>query len=200
MADWVVTLTFNDDGANIEMMDRWERELAALDASIARIPGEGIAVTVYAPEHLRLMDLTDKIVGEVCYVLQADPIGAEFLDEVAYARRAEAPSMPELMSAAEIADLLGVTRQRVHQLRNTNAFPAPLADLRGGAVWDAAAVRKFDSEWTRTPGRPRASVVGVMSGKMGPVKIRATSAGTRIQRSAKTGRLVARDSSRSRTS
>jgi hypothetical protein len=62
--------------------------------------------------------------------------------------------MPELMSAAEIAVELGVARQRVHQLRSTAAFPAPLAELRGGAVWDAAAVRKFAREWERKPGRP----------------------------------------------
>jgi hypothetical protein len=68
--------------------------------------------------------------------------------------RAEAATMPELMSAAEIAELLRISRQRVHQLRRTAAFPAPLADLRGGAVWDAAAVRKFAEEWLRKPGRP----------------------------------------------
>jgi hypothetical protein len=50
---------------------------------------------------------------------------------------------PDLMSAAEIVEALGVARQRLHQLRSTAAFPAPLAELRGGAVWDAAAVRKF---------------------------------------------------------
>lgn len=66
--------------------------------------------------------------------------------------------MPELMSAAEIADELGVSRQRVHQLRELAAFPAPLADLRGGVVWDAAAIRKFAQEWERKPGRPRAEV------------------------------------------
>jgi hypothetical protein len=42
----------------------------------------------------------------------------------------------------------------VHQLRSTAAFPAPLAELRGGAVWDAAAVRKFAREWERKSGRP----------------------------------------------
>jgi len=31
-----------------------------------------------------------------------------------------------------------------------------LAVLRGGAVWDAAAVRKSAQAWERKPGRPRA--------------------------------------------
>lgn len=82
------------------------------------------------------------------------PVEIGAMTEVEYSRRAEAPTLPELMSAAEIADELGVSRQRVHQLRDTAAFPAPLADLRGGAVWDATAVRKFGQEWTRKPGRP----------------------------------------------
>jgi hypothetical protein len=73
-------------------------------------------------------------------------------------RRAKAPTMPELMSAAEIADALGVRRQRVHQLRQMASFPAPLAELRGGAVWDAAAVRKFAEGWERKPGRPQTKV------------------------------------------
>ena len=59
------------------------------------------------------------------------------------------------MSAAEIADLLGVRRQRVHQLRSTRGFPAPLAELRGGAVWDARAIRRFLDTWERRPGRPK---------------------------------------------
>jgi hypothetical protein len=79
----------------------------------------------------------------------------EVVRESEWRRRAEAPTMPELMSAAEIADELGVRRQRVHQLRSLAAFPAPLAELRGGAVWDAAAVRKFAQDWERKPGRPR---------------------------------------------
>jgi hypothetical protein len=28
----------------------------------------------------------------------------------------------------------------------------PLADLRGGAVWDASALRRFAAEWTRPTG------------------------------------------------
>lgn len=56
---------------------------------------------------------------------------------------------------AETASVrLGIARQRVHQLRSTAAFPAPLAELRGGAVWDAATVRKFARGWERKPGRP----------------------------------------------
>lgn len=58
--------------------------------------------------------------------------------------------MPEhLMGATEIADLLGVSRQRVQQLAKTEGFPAPYDVLTMGAVW-----LKVDVEaWARETGR-----------------------------------------------
>lgn len=156
--DWVLTFTFDAD-PTIETMDDWQARLESFDGSVARIPGRGIDVTVYAPATLSIPDAIAKTIGEVTHVVRIDaPIGLEVITEFEHSRRAEAPTMPELMSAAEIADELGVRRQRVHQLRQNPAFPAPLAELRGGAVWDAAAVRKFDEEWERKGGRPRSSL------------------------------------------
>jgi hypothetical protein len=153
--DWVITFTFDVD-LPMTTMDEWEHKLEGFDAAVARIPERGIDLTVYAPGELSMYDAINKIVSEMSHVVQMpEPIGLEILSELEWQRRADSPTMPELMSAAEIADELGVSRQRVHQLRETSGFPAPLADLRGGAVWDAAAVRKFNQEWTRKPGRPR---------------------------------------------
>jgi hypothetical protein len=153
--DWVITVTFDAD-PSMETMDEWQSKLEDFEGSVARIPGRGIDVTVYAPGGLDMPDALNKVAGEVAHALQlASPIGLEIIRESEWQRRAEAPTMPALMSAAEIADELGVRRQRVHQLRHTANFPAPLAELRGGAVWDAAAVRKFAEGWTRKPGRPR---------------------------------------------
>ena len=102
-----------------------------------------------------MFDALHKMDGEVMHVVQAGaPVALEIVSEAEHRRRAEAFTTPDLMSAAEIADELGISRQRVHQLRSTAGFPAPLADLRGGAVWDAAAVRKFGQTWERKPGRP----------------------------------------------
>lgn len=153
-ADWVITFTFDADPP-METMDCWESALISVDGSVARIPGYGVDVTTYAPGELAMMDAAAKAAGMVGHVVDAKPVGMEVLREPQWRRRAEAPTMPELMSAAEIADELSVSRQRVHQLRELAAFPAPLAELRGGAVWDAAAVRKFAQGWDRKPGRPR---------------------------------------------
>jgi hypothetical protein len=142
----------------MKTMDFWENELVTIDGSVARVPGRGVDVTAYAPGAQAMLDAAEKTANEVRHVVHAEPIGMEIMREPQWRHRAEAPTMPELMSAAEIAEELGVSRQRVHQLRELTAFPAPLADLRGGAVWDAAAIRKFAQEWERKPGRPRAEV------------------------------------------
>ncbi len=54
----------------------------------------------------------------------------------------------DLMGAAEIGKLLGVSRQRVQPLvcddaRNTNGFPEPAASLDMGKVWRADEVRAW---------------------------------------------------------
>ncbi|HZC08498.1 MAG TPA: hypothetical protein VE485_00410 [Mycobacterium sp.] len=156
--DWVITFTYDADPP-METMDGWQARLESIDGSVARIPGRGIDVTIYAPASLSICDAIAKTIDDVTHVVEIDaPIGIEVITEHEHARRAEAPTMPELMSAAEIAEKLGITRQRVHQLRKSAAFPAPLAELRGGAVWDAAAVQKFVDAWARAPGRPRSEL------------------------------------------
>lgn len=73
--------------------------------------------------------------------------------------RAEAeldePNYPDIVSAVEAADILHVSRQRVHQLWKDNPrFPTPLYELRTGPLWVRAGIEKFDREWERKPGRP----------------------------------------------
>jgi predicted DNA-binding transcriptional regulator AlpA len=61
-----------------------------------------------------------------------------------------------LMGATEVAAYLGVSRQRVLELRQKNEkFPDPAAKLKSGPVWDKAAIDIFVDQWDRKPGRPR---------------------------------------------
>jgi hypothetical protein len=153
--EWVITLSYNLN-ASMEQMDTWERQLEQFDGTVAHIPSRGVVdVTVHAPAYMDIWDAGRKMADEIEHVVGVMPSGVEIITEQELYRRAARPTLPELMSAAEIADELGISRQRVHQLRSTTGFPAPLADLRGGAVWDAAAIRKFAQTWERKPGRPR---------------------------------------------
>lgn len=55
----------------------------------------------------------------------------------------------DLVGTAEIADLLGVTRQRAWQITAEGGFPAPVAVLSAGKFW-----RKSDVErWAHEQGR-----------------------------------------------
>lgn len=45
--------------------------------------------------------------------------------------------------------MLGVSRQRVHQLTQREDFPAPVAVLAGGSIWERQAV----SDWIDARGR-----------------------------------------------
>lgn len=69
------------------------------------------------------------------------------------------PSAPRggLAGVAEAAELLGVSRQRIAEIRKDHkAFPAPVADLAAGPVWDRAELERFDRTWERKrTGRPR---------------------------------------------
>jgi hypothetical protein len=68
------------------------------------------------------------------------------------------PVVPPLVGLSEVADMFGISRQRVTQLRERVDFPDPVAVLRSGPVWTAPALQHFLTIWDRTPGRRTTSV------------------------------------------
>ncbi|HET9893727.1 MAG TPA: hypothetical protein VFQ44_02090 [Streptosporangiaceae bacterium] len=83
-------------------------------------------------------------------------VAIEVVREDIFEERLAQPSLPDLVSGPEAADILGVSNQRLHQLAATHPeFPQPALRLRAASIWYEAAIRKFGSEWARKPGRPR---------------------------------------------
>jgi hypothetical protein len=76
------------------------------------------------------------------------------LDELEFTRETD-----ELVGVTELAEMLGVTRQRASELRTRPGFPAPIADLASGPVWKSSSLRRFVDTWERRPGRPRKASV-----------------------------------------
>lgn len=66
----------------------------------------------------------------------------------------------QLVGVSEIAEQLGVSKQRVSELRGKKGFPAPIAELAAGPVWKRSALERFVSEWERRPGRPPSRSLG----------------------------------------
>jgi hypothetical protein len=62
------------------------------------------------------------------------------------------------LGVTEVARELGVSRQRVSELRARPGFPAPIVELAAGPVWKASSLRRFLDSWERKPGRPRSKV------------------------------------------
>lgn len=150
---WVTTLTYALDLTEAEH-DRLADELDELDAGLANIPDHGVDVTYWtnARDPLEAARVTRDYLSGVMY---GDPVGVEVVDESAYEHRADAPTLPRIVSAPEVAEMLGgVSRQRVHQLRAQESFPEPLFELKTGPIWDARAIERFVRDWARKPGRP----------------------------------------------
>jgi hypothetical protein len=59
------------------------------------------------------------------------------------------------LGVTELARELRVSRQRVSELRRSEAFPAPIAELAAGPVWKGSSLKRFIEGWERRPGRPR---------------------------------------------
>jgi prophage regulatory protein len=56
---------------------------------------------------------------------------------------------PDLVGLTEIAELLGVSRQRVDQLAAGDDFPEPIAVLAAGRIWNCSDIEA----WARRNGR-----------------------------------------------
>src|SRR5262245_11197325 len=60
-----------------------------------------------------------------------------------------------LGGVSEVAEALGVSRQRLAALRNRRGFPAPVADLSSGPVWDLEQIARWrNASPPRSAGRP----------------------------------------------
>lgn len=64
------------------------------------------------------------------------------------------PAIPELVGYAEIADMLGVSRQRARQLADAAGFPPAAVTTAAGPLRVRAAVEAWASNWRRQGGRP----------------------------------------------
>jgi predicted DNA-binding transcriptional regulator AlpA len=62
-------------------------------------------------------------------------------------------AVEQLVGAAEVAEILGVSRQRVTQLTSRPDFPAPVAVLAMGKVWTRDDVQTWADERDERLGR-----------------------------------------------
>lgn len=56
-------------------------------------------------------------------------------------------SKPSTVRLIEIAEILGVSKQRAHQIAEERGFPAPLAEDARGRVWSRYEVQAWAKVW-----------------------------------------------------
>lgn len=64
----------------------------------------------------------------------------------------ETISLSEMLGTADVCGALGITRQRLHQLRQSGRFPEPDHELTETPLWMRSTLRDFTVGWRRTPG------------------------------------------------
>jgi predicted DNA-binding transcriptional regulator AlpA len=162
MNEWTVTIaaataSHLDEPALVELARRAEKWDGTVGARGDTGPGFVLILDVAALDPIaagaeavrRATELADRVNLGV-RVVQVDVKTPE-LAELDALR----PDTPELLAASDVAELLGVSRQRVHQLHADRAdFPAPYARLGSGPIWTRPAIEAFDRSWLRKPGRP----------------------------------------------
>lgn len=140
----VVTLTVVGSLSD-EQFDAWASALYAKtpEAMLSQSAGQ-IRMTLWlddAGTHLEALRQAEELLAALRAPAHFTVVGVEVSTESLYAREAERSTLPELVGVPEVADILGISRQRVHQLKGTPRFPAPLARLKGRSMWDAAVIR-----------------------------------------------------------
>jgi hypothetical protein len=145
-ADELMALLEDHDGVVSSGTGSWSATIStqALGAVEAAISGSGLIEKMAANADMPAWP-----------VVRAEAIRQDVLDA-----ENKRPTLPELVSAPEAADILGVSPQRVHELAAGKAgFPEPVYELRTGKLWLRDAIEAFGRRWERKRGRPAKGVL-----------------------------------------
>lgn len=160
MGEYAVTITHAIDHP-VEDVDQL---VDLLDESALSISDDelGVSCSVAADDTTAAHSLAIALVGaaaESAGVQLGPVVEIRVLEWARFEAELEESNFPDIVSAPEVGEILGVSRQRVHQLINENkSFPPPLVRLGSGPIWLRATIEAFNSSWTRKPGRPKLDV------------------------------------------
>lgn len=121
-------------------------------------PRWSVAITLEAAAPHDALGMAGQLVEEAAMKvgLPRWPIvRAEAVRDDEQERELREPNFPAVIGTAEVTELLGVSRQRLYELRTAGRFPEPMTELAAGPVWLRSTVDSFLENWNRKPGRPR---------------------------------------------
>lgn len=148
--EWSVSIEIATDPARVDI----DALADAFESAAISTTEDSVAVRLW----IEASDATKAVAAARKRVTAHVPgvvVGLEVTEWSRFERELERSPMPELVGVAEAEAVLGVSRQRFHQIRSTHAsFPAPLTEVAATPLWTRAAIDQFVRGWNRKPGRP----------------------------------------------
>jgi hypothetical protein len=158
-----VTSKIDLDERGLDALSAIGQNLAPFDAAVSA-RGSNLAVDAWAeaPDTATALHQVHTALAEaaaVCGLDTGDIVEQRVRPWADFVAEVDDSSLPALMSGAEAAELLGVSRQRVHQLATEHpAFPDPVYELGVGKLWLRETIETFARNWDRKPGRRKTAV------------------------------------------
>lgn len=140
-----------DEDRAIELLD----QLGDLRAGV--IPVDDALVVTVNVEAGSLRQAIATALQHVEAATGSKAVGIEVLTHEHIERRLTEPDIPDLVGYVEIADMLGVSRQRARQLADLEGFPPAVVTTASGPLRVRAAVEEWSKTRRTTGGRPRKS-------------------------------------------
>ncbi|WP_143661329.1 hypothetical protein [Streptomyces pseudogriseolus] len=155
---WTVYVELAVRDAADSMIEELYERLAEREPVVGTAPNGNLSVRIWV-DTATARQAIDVALKEVAAASKAvglgqTVVGVELLTEKELDRRNAEPIVPELAGISEIAEMLGVGRQRAAQLAQRSDFPPAVAQLKSGPVFLADQVRGFEARWDRHSGRP----------------------------------------------
>lgn len=127
-------------------------DLAEIGGVAEGRPGERRVETTLTVEAPNVRQAADRAIERVTERV-AGTVVAFFVMTIEEADRRLA-DRDRIVGVTEVAEMLGVSKQRISMLSQREDFPRPLEQLASGPVWRARDLSTFSAGWRRKPGRP----------------------------------------------
>lgn len=122
-------------------------------AAAAGNPGSTRLEATIVVDAGNLFEAAERAIARVTALVAGEIVAVNAMTGEENDRRINEPPI-EIIGITEIAELLGVSKQRVFQLMERDDFPAPFAKLACGSIWRKGDLSTFAEGWQRKPGRP----------------------------------------------
>lgn len=146
------TVTDPDPDQLIELLQFYSPALAIGRRHVSAtmtVPADSARAALDGALELMRGALVHMKVGE----LDVDELEVVTMEELL--RRVQTPNLPDLVGVTEVAEILGVSKQRVWELSKDNdSFPPAALELKAGPVWLRTSVDAWKETWPRRTGRP----------------------------------------------